>query len=456
MGAAVVDLVLLAFIGLIAAMGLKRPFIWILLYIYVDLVIPQKVGWGIIQALPLSLMMFVLAFGGWLVLDSKKGSRFTFRQGLILALLGLCAFTTFRAEFQDSAWEKWDWVWKSLLFAAFLPLTMRTRLRIEAVALFMVLCIGAICISGGMKTVFGGGGYGTLKLLVIENSGIYESSIISIAAIAIIPIAVWLARFGTVFRPHWTVTMFVAALSFACLLMPVGTNARTGLVCAAVLAVMMLRTVRNRFVYAGLAGAVLVMAVPFLPQSFTERMGTIFDHQEDESASTRIAVWSWTLDYVKDHPLGGGFDAYRANSFTYQMPQVIGSGNSRSVTYIEVTDEGRAYHSSYFEMLGEQGWLGLGLWLLLHAIGLLQMELVRRRFRPKNGEKLGWQGGLAEALQQAHVVFMIGALFVGIAFQPFGFLIVGMEIAFGTYLKRQEGTGRKARFTPRAEPLAQA
>ncbi len=451
-----VDLVLLAFIGLIAAMGLKRPFVWVLLYIYIDLVIPQKIGWGIIQALPLSLMMFVLAFGGWLVLDSKQGSRFTFRQALIVLLLGLCAFTTLRAEFQDSAWDKWSWVWKSLLFAAFLPLTMRTRLRIEAVALIMVLSIGAICISGGLKTVLGGGGYGTLRLLVDENSGIYESSIISIAAIAIIPIAVWLARFGTVFRPHWTVTAFVAALSLACLLMPVGTNARTGLVCAAVLAVMMLRTVRHRFVYAGLAGVALVMAVPFLPSSFTERMGTIFDHEEDESASTRIAVWSWTLDYVKQHPLGGGFDAYRGNSFTYEMPQISRSGNSRSITYVEVTDEGRAYHSSYFEMLGEQGWLGLGLWLLLHSIGLLQMELVRRRFRPEEGEKLCWQGGLADALQQAHAAFMIGALFVGIAFQPFGFLIVAMEIAFGSYLKRQAGEQPKPRFAPPTEPLAQA
>ena len=437
-----VDLVLVAFIGLIAAMGLKRPFVWILLYIYVDLVVPQKVGWGFIQALPLSLMMFVLAFGGWIALDSKEGSRFTFRQGLIAALLALCLATTFTAQFQDSAWLKWDWVWKSLLFAAFLPLTMRTRLRIEAVALTTVLSIGAICISGGMKTVFGGGGYGTLKLLVIENAGIYESSIISIAAIAIIPLALWLARFGTIFKPHLTVTAFVAALSLACLLMPVGTSARTGLVCAAVLAMMILRTAKNRLVYAGLASAVLVMAVPFLPASFTERMSTIFDHKEDESASTRVAVWKWTIDYALEHPLGGGFDAYRANSFTYQMPQVTGTGNSRAITYTEVTDEARAYHSSYFELLGEQGWLGLGLWLLLHGIGLLQMEFVRRRFRPKPGEKQPWQGGLAEALQQAHVVILVGALFVGIAFQPFIYLVIGMEIALGTYLKQQAGASQ--------------
>ena len=41
-----VSLALLAFIVLIAALGLKRPFLWVLLYIYVDIVIPQKIGWG--------------------------------------------------------------------------------------------------------------------------------------------------------------------------------------------------------------------------------------------------------------------------------------------------------------------------------------------------------------------------------------------------------------------------
>jgi hypothetical protein len=78
-----IDLVLIAFVGLFLALGLKRPFIWVLAYIYIDIVAPQKIGWGPITALPLSLIAFVLAFGGWLILDRKNGSRFTFRQGLI-------------------------------------------------------------------------------------------------------------------------------------------------------------------------------------------------------------------------------------------------------------------------------------------------------------------------------------------------------------------------------------
>jgi len=452
-----VSLVLLVFVLMIAALGLKRPFLWVLLFIYVDIVIPQKIGWGVIQSLPLSLMMFVLAFGGWLVLDDKAGTRFTFRQGLIVLLLALCGATTITAQFPDSAWDKWDWVWKSLVFAAFLPLTLRTRLRVEAAVLVIVLSVGAIVISGGMKTAFGGGGYGTLTLLVDEDSGIYEGSIISTAAIAIIPLILFLARHGTIFKPEWRVNVFCGALIFACLMIPVGTSARTGLMCIGVLGVLLMRSTQHRVMYGVLASAALVAAVPFLPASFTQRMGTIVGYQGDQSASTRLAVWRWTMDYAREHPLGGGFDAYRANSFTYQTRTETGEGGNVSVEFGEVTEKARAYHSSYFELLGEQGYPGLAIWLLLQGMGVWQMERVRRRFS-RSGGPPAWQAGLANALQQAQLVYLVGAAFVGIAFQPFIFYLVGLQIALATLAARAQ-TGETAvpkpwHKAPDAPPLS--
>lgn len=444
------DLVLLAFIGAILLMGLKRPFLWVLLYIYVDLVMPQKIGWGLITHLQLSLIVFCAAFGGYLFLDGKQGSRASVRQALIAAILLWCGITTLGAQFPDSAWDKWDWVWKALLFAAFLPLTLRTRLRIEAAALVVTLSLGAIIISGGLKTIGGGGGYDTLRLLVQENAGIYEGSIISTAAIAIIPIIIWLAREGTIFKPGWLVWSFAGALIFACLLIPVGTSARTGLVCIVVLGAVMMRTVRYRFLMAGAVGAALLVAIPFLPQSFVERMSTITGFSEDQSASTRIVVWKWTLEYVGEHPLGGGFDAYRANSFTYQMPQVSGTESNRTIDYIEVTDKERAYHSSYFEMLGEHGWPGLAMFLALHGLGLWQMEVLRRRYRKDDGGDARWIHTLANALQQGHVIYLVGAAFVGIAFQPFAFKIVGLQIALWTWVQVQEQ--RRAATDDRSRP----
>jgi len=454
------DAFLFLFVMGLLAVGLRKPFIWVLAYLYIDIVAPQKIGWTLMPLLPVSLIAFVAAFAGWALADSKEGSRFTFRQGLMVALLAYSGMTTLWADFPVEAAEKWAWVWKALVFAIFLPLTLRTRLRIEAAVLVMVLSVGAIIISGGMKTATGGGGYGTLYFFVNENTGIYESSTISCVAIAIIPLILWLAKYGTIFPPDWRVRTFAGALIFAALLIPVGTEARTGLICIAVLGALLLRSVKRRFLYMGLAGFALLAAVPFLPQSFTQRMGTIETHDSDESASTRIAVWRWTLDYVKHHPLGGGFDAYRSNSFTYKtrVTRDMGGGNTVVETQ-NVTDRARAYHSSYFEMLGEQGWPGLGLWLWLHLVGLWQMERLRRRYlqrarlEPELADRDGWKGSLASALQLAQIVYLIGSFFVGIAYQPFVLMLIGVQCGLWTYLNRIDSpAGRGARGPRRPLP----
>ena len=435
---AVIEVGLFAFLAALLAFGFRRPFVWVLAYIYVDIVAPQKISWLLLAKLPVSLIVFVAAFGGWLLFDGKQGTRFSFRQLLILLLLIYCGITTMTADFPDSAAAKWSWVWKALVFAMFLPLTLRTRLRIEGAALVMVLSAGALFISAGVKTILSGGGYGSLQSFVNDNTGLYEGSTLSMAAIAVIPLIVFFIRNGTVFPPDRRVTLFCAALIVACLLVPVGTQTRTGLLCIGVLAVLSLRTAKRRFLYVSMMTLAMIVVIPFLPASYTQRMSTIESHEGDESASTRIAVWKWTLDYVGDHPMGGGFDAFLGNRITYDTKATDTSGGTTSVEVNQVVDAGRAYHSAYFEMLGEQGWPGLIIWLTLHISGLLQMELVRRRFRNRTAPGETWQAPLANALQQGHVVYLVGAAFIGIAYQPFIYMLIALEIALANLVKRTE------------------
>ncbi|OYZ45865.1 MAG: putative O-glycosylation ligase, exosortase A system-associated, partial [Novosphingobium sp. 16-62-11] len=273
------DLFLLIFVLAFIGAGFRRPFIFVLAYTYIDVVSPQKVSWGILAQIPISLIAFLCAFGAWFVAEDKNGTRFSLRQFLMLMLLIYCGMTTQQADFPIEAAEKWSWVWKALVFAMFLPVTLRTRLRIEALTLFMVLSIGVIVIGGGIKTITGGGGYGNLRLLVDNNTGLYESSIISAVSIAVIPLALWLARFGTIFPPDWRVKTFAWALCFACALMPIGTGARTGLVCVVVLAALILRTAKRRMLIVSLMAAGALVSLPLLPAEFVARMSTIGNHQ---------------------------------------------------------------------------------------------------------------------------------------------------------------------------------
>lgn len=207
------DLAFVGFLAALLALGLKRPFLLVLAYIYVDTVSPQRLSYILLNSIPISMVVACLAAAGWLVADRKNDLSLTARQGLMLVLLAYSAVTTYCADIPDAAATKWEWAWKAVAFAMFLPLTLRTRLRIEAVVLFLVLSAAAIVIVGGIKTVLSGGGYGVLNLMVSNNSGLYESSTISTVAIGIIPLILWLARHGTIYPPDWRVKLIVSRFS---------------------------------------------------------------------------------------------------------------------------------------------------------------------------------------------------------------------------------------------------
>ncbi|HEX8224561.1 MAG TPA: DUF5935 domain-containing protein [Allosphingosinicella sp.] len=442
------DLAFVAFLIALLGLGFRRPFLFVLVYAYIDTVAPQRLSYYLLNSLQLSLIVACLAFGGWLLFEKKTDLRFGVRQVLMGLLLCYSFYTTGKADFPIEAAEKWDWASTALAFAIFLPLTLRSKLRVEAILLFLTLSAAAIIIVGGLKTLASGGGYGVLNLMVTNNSNLYESSTISTIAIALIPIILWLAKFGTVFPPDWRVKAFAGALIFACLLMPIGTEARTGLVCIAVLGLLMLRDVKRRILY--LAGASLLVAVsiPFLPASFTGRMSTIQGYQSDSSASTRLAVWGWTWNYAQENPLGGGFGAYRGNKIEVRTVAVQGEAGVQTVTARTEIDQGRAYHSAYFEMLGEQGYPGLAMWLMINIAGIWRMEVLLRRYRKAGGGE-AWIAPLAGALQQAHIIYMLGAAFIAIAFQPFVFMLIGAQIGLDTYLARKRREAEVPAFVRR-------
>jgi O-antigen ligase len=223
--------------------------------------------------------------------------------------------------------------------------------------------------------------------------------------------------------------------------MPIGTEARTGLICIGVLGLLLLRDIKRRLLYIGAACALGAAAIPFLPSSFTNRMETIQGFAGDQSANTRLAVWAWTWDYAQAHPFGGGFGAYRSNQIQVQTVSTQTDGGTQVVSAQTEADQARAYHSAYFEMLGEQGFPGLLIYLLIQVIGVVRMEILRRRYRRQEGDK-AWIAPLATALQNFQIIYLIGSIFVGIAYQPFAWLMLAVQIGLDQHVARQERSER--------------
>lgn len=448
------DLFLIAFLFALIGIAFARPYLMTMAYIYVDLVQPQRITYYLLNAAPISLIMAVLAVLFFLLFDDKRNLRFGRVQAMMTIWLVWITFTTIAvAQLPEDAWIKWDTAWKAIGFGIFLPFVLRTRQRIEAALFFLVLCVGTITVTGGIKTLAGGGGYGNLALLVDNNTGLYEGSTIAMVAVSLIPLILYLYKHNTLFERTRLFQLATAGLIFSALLMPIGTEARTGLICIGVLGFMMFLKAKRKLLIG--AGAVLAvgLAWPLLPSSFTGRMSTIKTHDEDTSASSRIAVWNWTLGFVQDNPLGGGFAAHRLNKIEVVVKQREGGEQTMKEGTLVVEDKAKAFHSAYFETLGEHGYPGLLIYVSMLLAALAQLVGITRRFAKAEGEDM-WIADLARALARTLIIFMVGSAFIGVAFQTTLYILLALVASVAQIVavrdmaaKREERTKLNLRAT---------
>ena len=261
-------------------------------------------------------------------------------------------------------------------------------------------------------------------------------------AVALIPLILYAYSYNQIFPKRRITLLLSAGLIFSAALIPIGTEARTGLVCLAVLAIFLFLGAKRKLLFGAVGAVVAIASIPLLPDSFTGRMSTIQTYDEDNSASTRVAVWNWTLDFVKDHPFGGGFYAYKLNRIEVQTRRRVGEGSNMREETVTVVDEARAFHSSYFEVLGEHGYPGLLIFMTMLVAALLQLRGLYRRFRTSDED--AWIAHLAKALGQTTIIYMCGSLFVGVAFQSTLYFLLGLAAALAQIAARRESATSRA------------
>ena len=152
-------LVTLAFLGFLA-FGLVAPFFLTLGYVWVDTFYPQYVGAGLLASVPVSFIMGAAAVGSYLLFDRRSPPKPSVTLALYLALAVWITLTSTWAVMPGPAWVKWDVSFKTVLFAAFLPFAVRSRVQIEAFVQVLLFSTAAHLLPWGPKTLITGGGYG--------------------------------------------------------------------------------------------------------------------------------------------------------------------------------------------------------------------------------------------------------------------------------------------------------
>ena len=414
--------VYLTFLGL----GAYAPFVFALGYVWVDTFRPQEVAYIVLDQLPVAMIMGAAAMGSYLVFDRRSPPRLTLA-GLIPAMMAVwCTITMTWAVAPDSGWIKWDWAFKTLAFAAFLPYVIRSRVQIEAMAQVYLFALAANIIPYGMKILISGGGYGRDLGLGSGNYGLGEGGQLSTFCLMAVPIAYFLSRHGQLIPKHPLVKIAYLGIIGLSIVTALGTFERSALIGAGVLGIYMFMRSRQKVLFGIVLGVGIAGAAYMTSSAFLNRIQSIGSYQADSSAMVRIMVWKWTLEFAATHPLGGGFNSYLVNVIELQ-------GVDQNTPEIQ---HGRAFHSSYFEILGEQGYPGLIMFLL--ATGTSVLALRRLTKKTRKIPHLAWCADMSDALQSGILVFMTSGAFVGIAFQPIIWYFIAMSVSLREYVRRSE------------------
>ena len=122
----------------------------------------------------------------------------------------------------------------------------------------------------------------------------------------------------------------------------------------------------------------------------------------------RINAWTMAINLANDRPLvGGGFEVQSETVYARYAPDP-------SVV--------RSAHSIYFQLLGEHGYVGLALFLLLWILVWRDASWIITRSEKRM--ELRWASDLARMVQVSLVGYAVGGAFLNLAYYDLPYYIL--------------------------------
>lgn len=388
-------------IGLIST--LRHPYVGVLLWTWITLMVPHENAFGFSQSFPINLVVAIVALGAWFFSKEPKLPPLNLNFVLICLFLIWITINGFQAVEPKWSWPLWDRTWRIMLLGILISIVATNQVRIHALIWVMVLSLFWYGVKGGLFTLITGGHF---SVMGPPASPIGDNNQLALAILLVIPLGNYL-RLQSANRLVRTL-LFVAMI--LCFFSILGSYSRGAFIALGAVVVLAMLRAKTKWLYPIIVGAVIVCAYQFMPQSYFNRIGTIQHAQDDASFQGREFSWIVAYDYARDHfPFGAGFSGP-------QLPQVY--------HIYEPDQPARAAHSILFQVLGDNGFLGLAIYLLILATCFWNSILLR--YYSKKIPELSWVYDLSGMLQLTLVAFCVGGLALSFAYYDIVFIAAAL------------------------------
>jgi probable O-glycosylation ligase (exosortase A-associated) len=416
------DYVLTALIFGSLPICLVRPWLGFVVWYWFGLMCPHRMTWNFAYSMPFAAFIGGTTLVGMFFAKDRKPIPWNRELVLIVALLAYFTFTTLFAWAPQTAWPQLEKLFKIILMTVLSTMFIYGRNRITVIMFTIALSLGFYGVKGAIHVVTSGGA-GQVK--GPEGSFLDGNTFVGVAMIMVLPLILHLARDDQ--RPWVKRSLYAMfAMTIVAIIFTTSRGAYLGL--AAVLPLMFLGAKRRWIAILAIASA--LMGAQFLPEHIFRRAELIENYQQDGSANQRLQAWTVAWNIAKEYPLtGAGFE------FEYAPD------NERWLSYGDrgydwAINHSSAAHSIYFQVLGQHGFVALGLFLALLIGTVLKLGRIARTARKREG--MTWLASYATAVQIALVGYMVSGAFLSLAYFDLAFLYYALAAVFARELKGDE------------------
>ena len=347
------DIFVLAIIFGSVPLCFLNPYFGILMWNWVAIFNPHRFTYGFAYSFPVAYVIALPTMAG--IVFTRKINRNVFtRETIFLALLWIWfAFTIFYASTVPSFSLHIEpgelqlvRVSKVLLVTFLTILLVTSRERLRNLFLVLGLSIGVLAIKGAL---FGARTGGENRVWGPPESFLADNNDLALATNMALPILFFLAAEEK--RPWLKILLRIA---FVCGIFSVLLSySRGGLLGLVIVLSAIALTSRHKLLTATFVLVCAGLVFAYAPEKWMERMGAASHGEIDRSAQGRLNAWQFAIVLTRHYPLtGGGFETFTPDLFERYTPDLFFAGP----------------HSIYFQTLGEQGYVGLALFLGLIAV----------------------------------------------------------------------------------------
>jgi probable O-glycosylation ligase (exosortase A-associated) len=211
-----------------------------------------------------------------------------------------------------------------------------------------------------------------------------------------------------------------------------GTQSRGAMLAGVMVVFFLLIKSRQKFRVMFVIALLLPLMLTFMPQKWWDRMETITADQQsmDRSSYKRTVSWGMAMNMASHELTGGGYNCFREHEFDM---------------YSSDTSAVADAHSVFFEVIGEHGWPGFVIFMLLAMTTWFRASRVARQ--AKHHKSLNWLSDLARMSQVSMAAYATSGLFIGQAYFDLYYAIIAVvtlsEVILVRELKRLEALDGK-------------